>query len=182
MKIISPIQQRPVAWKNGNGITREIAQFPASQPYNWRLSIAEMDGHAEFSTFPGLRRVLTVIAGQGMVFATPTGQIEVNPYEPVVFDGNLKVEATLNDGPVQNFNLIYNPERLRTDFQVLTGRHSLQLPNCPGRTVAFYVIQGNATFDGSSLREGETAISVETAETTCTLEAGIGVLFTLDKI
>ena len=182
MQIISPNHQRPVAWKNGHGVTREIAQCPTSQPYDWRLSLAEMDRNAEFSTFPGLRRILTVVAGQGMGFATPSEESAVKPNEPVVFEGDLAIEATLTDGPVCNYNLIYNPERIRADVQVVTGRQNLMVPTNPGRIVVLYVIQGSATFDTAPVAAGDTAISTEIAGTPCAMHTGIGLLFTLDKI
>jgi len=47
-------------WKNGGGVTREVAKSHSRAPF-WRLSIANVDQEGLFSSFEGLDRILTVI-------------------------------------------------------------------------------------------------------------------------
>ena len=56
-------------WKNGGGVTREVAKSPSQAPF-WRVSIANVDQEGPFSSFEGLDRILTVIEGKGMVLRT----------------------------------------------------------------------------------------------------------------
>jgi environmental stress-induced protein Ves len=67
-------------WRNGQGMTREIAREPAAgENFLWRLSIAEIAASCDFSLFPGYDRTIALIEGAGMLleFAeAPTRCIE----------------------------------------------------------------------------------------------------------
>jgi environmental stress-induced protein Ves len=57
------------AWKNGGGVTREIAVFPdgaGSDDFIWRISVADVTAGGPFSVFPGIDRYIAVIDGKGM--------------------------------------------------------------------------------------------------------------------
>jgi len=56
---------RAMAWKNGQGMTREIAREPGDGDFLWRLSIAEVAASGDFSLFPGYDRTITLIEGAG---------------------------------------------------------------------------------------------------------------------
>ena len=52
--LLSDVKASP--WKNGGGVTREIAKGAAAGPdddWGWRISIAEVERDGPFSTFPG---------------------------------------------------------------------------------------------------------------------------------
>ncbi|MFB0872681.1 MULTISPECIES: HutD family protein [unclassified Sphingobium] len=54
-------------WKNGGGITREVAVFPPGagmDEFEWRVSIADVSAVGAFSPFKGVDRILTVLEGQ----------------------------------------------------------------------------------------------------------------------
>jgi environmental stress-induced protein Ves len=59
------IRKMPVnLWRNGAGETREICCFPpATRDFNWRASIASIASNGEFSQFPGVDRVITLLEG-----------------------------------------------------------------------------------------------------------------------
>ncbi len=97
----------PTAWKNGAGLTREIAAAAEEEGF-WRFSIAEMTQDAPFSSFPGLMRILTIVEGDWLELTCPEQSILVRPLEPVSFSGASQLDARLLGGPVQNFNLIYD--------------------------------------------------------------------------
>ncbi|MFN9927385.1 MAG: HutD family protein, partial [Phenylobacterium sp.] len=51
-----------VPWKNGGGITRELAVWPPGASFDdfvWRVSMAEVHQDGPFSSFPGVDRILT---------------------------------------------------------------------------------------------------------------------------
>jgi uncharacterized protein len=71
--VIPANEYRRERWRNGLGWTREILQrriddAPASDaaPWDWRLSIAEIERDAAFSAFPGIDRELVLLAGNGV--------------------------------------------------------------------------------------------------------------------
>ena len=109
MRIIrfSELQQTP--WKNGGGITREIAVARAGDCLIWRLSIADVGVDGPFSKFNGLQRILTVIAGRGMELISPHETLQADYAVPVRFDGGWDTQSKLKDGPLRDLNLIYDP-------------------------------------------------------------------------
>lgn len=121
MRIIPPDRFQSQTWKNGGGITREIAREEAAGGLLWRLSIAEVAADGPFSAFPGQARILTVIDGAGLWLDTPDRRIEVLPFAPVAFSGDLVVHCRRIDGPVRDFNLIYDPARLLASVRVFQG-------------------------------------------------------------
>ncbi|HAJ22213.1 MAG TPA: HutD-family protein, partial [Rhodospirillaceae bacterium] len=66
MKIFKAQDYKETPWKNGGGITREIALKEDEDGFLWRLSIADVRTDGPFSSFPDRHRILTVIAGVGM--------------------------------------------------------------------------------------------------------------------
>ncbi len=98
-------------WKNGKGVTVELARVDADGAMLWRLSMATVVEDGPFSIFPGIERNLTVISGpgfrlegEGLSFACP-------PLVPVAFPGDAAVSAQGTDGVASQ------------DFNVMTARH-----------------------------------------------------------
>ena len=59
-------------WRNGAGVTREIAidDAPgAAAPFRWRLSMADLAGDGPFSELPDVDRVLLLLAGDQVALA-----------------------------------------------------------------------------------------------------------------
>lgn len=107
----------PVPWKNGGGVTREVARDPHAgngDAYDWRVSIAEVASEGPFSRFPKLHRWIAVIRGAGM-------RLEVEGraphllrlFEPYEFDGDVPAAGWLPAGPVSDLNLIFRPDKVR---------------------------------------------------------------------
>lgn len=54
-------------WKNGRGVTLEIAREPAiGEEFAWRLSLAQIDADCDFSPYPGYRRALVLVTGTSL--------------------------------------------------------------------------------------------------------------------
>lgn len=99
-------------WKNGGGVTREIAVAHDLGGLLWRMSFADVDRNGPFSLFPGLIRILTVVDGAGLRLTGPDKVIAAEPGDPVRFDGAVPIECELIDGRVRDFNLIFDPARI----------------------------------------------------------------------
>lgn len=145
-------------WKNGGGITRNVAEHRDANGPLWRLSIADVDGDGAFSSFPGLTRVLTVIRGDGMVLHGPEGDMQADYARPVRFDGGVQVRATLTQGPIRNFNLMFDTVRCAGDAQTIraAGVHEI---GQAGQTCVLHVIAGASSVESTELGAGDTAIS-----------------------
>lgn len=119
MKLIKVDDIPPKPWKNGGGVTREIALDADDRSVIWRLSVADVGGDGPFSIFGGMARVLTVIDGAGLRLVHADGVLLARPREPVRFSGDTLIEGALIDGPLRDFNLIYDPTRVTMDVVAL---------------------------------------------------------------
>ncbi len=98
-------------WKNGGGLTSEIAAFPEGAAFDafvWRVSIAEVAAAGAFSTFAGVDRTLVLLAGAGMMLDQADGATLslTQPLDIARFAGEAAIDARLVDGPTRDFNLM----------------------------------------------------------------------------
>jgi environmental stress-induced protein Ves len=96
-------------WKNGGGETREVVAWPPGaglDDFDWRVSLADVAADGPFSAFPGIDRVLTVVAGDGLVLEIDGRTTRLEPGEPFAFPGEANVMARLTVGPIRDLNVM----------------------------------------------------------------------------
>ncbi|AKC87630.1 HutD family protein [Pseudoxanthomonas suwonensis] len=110
--VIPATDYRRDRWHNGLGWTREILAVPAAGAWQLRLSIAELDAAAGFSPFPGVEREQVLLSGNGLRLQFADGEVAelLPPHQRARFDGGRAVTGVPLDGPVQVFNLMWNPQ------------------------------------------------------------------------
>lgn len=106
-------------WKNGGGLTHEIARLEDGGALIWRISLAEVAANGPFSAFPGLTRVLTVIDGGGLDLESPEEVLSALPLMPVRFSGDTPIAARLRGGSCRDVNVIFDPGRVAARVAVL---------------------------------------------------------------
>lgn len=122
MRVIRPSEYRIMPWKNGGGVTTEIFASPPSGDFDWRVSIATVNGNGPFSTFIGYERHIMTLSGEGMTLDIEgRGKFALEPLKPFSFSGETRVQGSLLHGPVLDFNLM-----VRRDF----GYGILQVMEC----------------------------------------------------
>lgn len=107
MRLLKPSDMKKMPWKNGGGITFEVAISPAAAQvglldFDWRVSIAHVDAEGRFSLFPGYDRQLVVWRGTGLSI----NGVQHATLEPFAFAGETAIEAKLTAGPVRDFGVI----------------------------------------------------------------------------
>jgi environmental stress-induced protein Ves len=112
----------PQRWKNGAGLTREIAFGGASAAdFDWRLSIAEVARDAPFSAFPGVDRCITLLTGTGMRLHSHDARVDhalTTLFAPFRFPGDVALDATLVDGACSDLNVMTRRGRFRSQVDV----------------------------------------------------------------
>ncbi|MEP7297701.1 MAG: HutD family protein [Burkholderiales bacterium] len=112
----------PQPWKNGAGLTREIAFGGANAvDFDWRLSVAEVDRDAPFSAFPGIDRCITLLTGVGMRLRAHDGSVDhalTTPLAPFRFAGDVALDAALVGGACTDFNVMTRRGRFRSEVAV----------------------------------------------------------------
>ncbi|WP_028223444.1 HutD/Ves family protein [Paraburkholderia oxyphila] len=156
-------------WKNGGGVTREIAvayvpkAVPNSAPgaaldaFAWRVSVADVAQAGPFSRFEGVARTLVLLEGAGMVLdemaadggapsgGAPSGGALVRTHtltralDVARFDGEAPIDARLVDGPTRDFNLMVRRDAARASFEVWRDNVARRIE---ADTVLLYCAQG----------------------------------------
>ncbi|MDF3836776.1 HutD family protein, partial [Cupriavidus basilensis] len=94
----------PQPWKNGGGVTREIAAWPEGAgmgDFQWRVSVADIAADGPFSAFPGIDRQIVLLEGAGVRLQADDGSFDHRldtVGAPFAFAGERGVQATLLDG------------------------------------------------------------------------------------
>lgn len=106
--LIAFAELKPQPWKNGGGVTRELAAEPEGADFLWRLSMAEVEASGPFSAFPGIDRTLTLLTGEGLKldFAEGIDEVIDTPLRPFSFDGGRPCIGRLIGGPVRDLNVM----------------------------------------------------------------------------
>ena len=131
MRLLPAADRVATPWKNGGGVTREIAAFPPGagmDGFGWRVSLADVAADGPFSTFPGVDRVLTVIEGAGLVLDVEDEVVTLDAASPpLAFAGEAKVTARLTGGPIGDLNLMVRRGGWRARARRLTVTGAVQL-------------------------------------------------------
>jgi environmental stress-induced protein Ves len=129
MKIIRYAGLKPQPWRDGGGVTREVAAFHSSEAetatpaetggapaapavpaqdagWQWRVSIADVSKAGAFSPFPGMDRLLTVVDGDLLLLSVDGVEHPLEKYRPFRFSGDAASSSTLPTGDVRNLNVI----------------------------------------------------------------------------
>jgi uncharacterized protein len=122
-------------WKNGGGVTREVAAFPegaALDAFVWRVSVADVAQAGPFSRFAGIDRTLALLSGAGMLLDEADGANAVThalrvPLDIARFAGETAIDARLIDGATRDFNLMVRRGAATGDVAVWRDAHGAQL-------------------------------------------------------
>jgi environmental stress-induced protein Ves len=128
MKIIraSDLTSRP--WKNGGGVTCEIAIDPPGaslQDFRWRISRARIEADGPFSLFPNCERWITCVEGSGFALHFDDGvKLAVPPFLPVRFSGDRRVACRVA-GPCTDINVIARRDLVSAEVAVVPAPAAL---------------------------------------------------------
>lgn len=112
---------KPQPWKNGGGVTRELLVWPAAENWLVRISVADIEKDGPFSTFPGIKRTITVLSGAGIWLDTPL-DVELRPQDPpFTFSGDAAPDCRLVGGPTRDLNAMFNEKAGFGQMEQLSG-------------------------------------------------------------
>ncbi|GAA3090462.1 HutD family protein [Streptomyces rectiviolaceus] len=130
-------EYRSMPWKNGGGMTREVASGAVQAPlasadssadssaepapgFDWRVSVADVDAGGSFSSFPGIDRVITLVEGEGMVLTVDGTPHPVGPLSPFAFSGDAATDCRLEAGAVRDMNVMTRRGRAKAEVRMVT--------------------------------------------------------------
>lgn len=123
LRIVRGAALHATPWKNGGGVTREIATDPVGaglESFAWRASVAEVERSGPFSRFPGVDRTLVLLSGAGMHLVEAHGATHalMQPLAVARFDGAVALDAQLVDGATRDFNLMVRRDRVQAALDI----------------------------------------------------------------
>ena len=128
VRILRAQDHRSMPWKNGGGVTTEIAAFPEGsdlETFEWRVSIARVENDGPFSRFEGVDRTLVVLEGNGIDLA-------IEDCEPVLlrcgstpfaFPADAPTEGRLADGPILDLNVMARRGKIGATVERVARTH-----------------------------------------------------------
>lgn len=129
MRIVHYRQAPSVPWKNGLGLTRQLAIHPAgatAESFEWRLSIAQLDHDADFSVFPGIERCLAVLEGRLLLERVGSESVQLAADSPPArFPGDVAARGVVLQGPVLDLNLMYRLASWQPSLARLQGEEGV---------------------------------------------------------
>jgi environmental stress-induced protein Ves len=156
MRVFRAAGHRVMPWKNGGGITTEIAIFPedaALDAFDWRLSMATVSNSGPFSLFAGIDRTLAVLEGEGI--ALSVGGLQqatlTRASPPFSFPADRPASARLIAGQVVDLNVMTRRGRFVHRLERLSPGRSAVEPRRGALMIAFCA-RGSAILASGSER------------------------------
>ena len=120
MRLLRAAERIAQPWKNGGGVTREVAVWPEGSgldDFLWRVSIAEVASAGPFSRFDGIDRALAILEGR-MALAFADRAIELDAASaPFAFPGDVACSGTPIGGTVIDLNVMVRRGRARASVE-----------------------------------------------------------------
>lgn len=148
MEIIRFAELRAQPWRNGGGVTRELASHPLAASaqdgvWDWRVSIAEVSKAGPFSAFPGMERVITVIDGELLLLTVDGAEHPLEKYRPFRFPGDAASAAALPTGDIRDLNVITRKDSFKGYTSIIELSRKRAHPLFAGQLGI--LLQGQAT-------------------------------------
>jgi environmental stress-induced protein Ves len=185
MEIIRFAELRSEPWRNGGGVTRELASHPKAASaqdgaWDWRVSIADVTKAGDFSAFPGMERVLTVVDGELLLLTVDGGEHPLEKYRPFRFSGEAAAHGALPTGDIRDLNVITRAGSFKGFTSIIELSKKRAHPVFEGQLAV--LLQGQATVspgaddadDGAKGADGEAAATPAEPEALNRYDAVIG--------
>ena len=148
-RTIPPSEIRTMPWKNGGGVTHEIATGDTAAPgqaWGWRLSLAEVAQDGPFSLFPGIDRIIAVIEGAGMDLLHADGAVTaLEPFQAVRISGDEALSSRLRGGGVRDMNVMVLRDLFKATLEIWQGPRAADLACGDGEILIVHALEGRCS-------------------------------------
>jgi len=173
MQLLRAADRAATPWKNGGGITREVAAWPPGSgfdDFHWRVSMAEVRADGPFSVFAGVDRVLAVLEGRLAISVQGVGDFDLAPGSAAaVFPGDAPTTGRVVGGPALDLNIMTRRGKATARLGRLAVAGPQPLPAAPGRRL---LIAGDGPMRASDHRlERYDALLLEATDPALVLDA-----------
>jgi uncharacterized protein len=163
MRVITPDNFKKGLWKNGRGVSWDIASEPsrAGAELGWRLSLAEIAESGPFSLYGPVDRVFTLVSGGGLSLNVGGKTLTTPPRQPLAFPCDVKTSCAVSGGPCRALNLFTARGEWSAAARVIAISDVIEIA-LDGRACALFALQGESALASGgvamSLGEGSAAV------------------------
>jgi environmental stress-induced protein Ves len=158
MKIIRSHEFREGRWRNGMGVSWDIASDPpGAGDFGWRFATARIEADVPFSVYPGVDRIFTLITGDGLALDLADGSrlgVEKR-FVPHPFACDVSAFCRLTGGPCMALNLFLRRGQWTADAGVLSSGAEITHDG----PILLFALEGAADTDGQTLAKGDAAVT-----------------------
>ncbi len=142
MKFLRVEDQHVVPWKNGCGVTREVAVYSDNGmglDFLWRVSIAIVSEDSPFSVFEGVDRTIVAMDGDGIILNSGQGSVVLTrDSEPYAFKGELPVKASVIGTGTTDLNVMSHREYFDHSMERLVLKNTVAIEGEVDETVIVF--------------------------------------------
>ena len=148
MRILRSADYRSIPWKNGRGVARQIAAFPADAGYeslDWQVSRPTIGRDTPFSKLAGLDRQFMLVSGNGLTLRVRSAEDRVDfeqridrPLEPFAFRGDWDVDCALAGGAIEVLNVMTRRGRAAARIEIREAGPPAIVRKIAGETLIVY--------------------------------------------
>lgn len=154
IRILRAADYKSMPWKNGGGVTTEIAISPEGAglyDFDWRVSMARVETDGPFSQFPEVDRTLAVLEGNGICLKVE-GRIGLDllrTSDPVTFPAGVPTTCNLIRGPISDLNVMVRRGRFVAEVHRVTLEDEADFAS-DAEIVLMFCNDGEATISAGS--------------------------------
>lgn len=161
LRIIPQSEFKEGRWRNGQGVSWEIASYreEGAADFSWRFAKARIDSDVPFSIYPGMDRVFMMLEGGGMDLEFEGGNIlhVHEKFVPHEFSCDVPLNCKLLGGSSMDLNLFVAKGKWRAECEVVAIRGTRQF-DFENPITIIYALEGRCTIAGQALEVGDAAI------------------------
>lgn len=163
-------------WKNGGGVTREVAAVPPGaglDAFVWRVSIADVAQAGPFSGFAGIDRTLVLLSGAGMLLeeTQEAGGTQVHALTQALdvarFAGEAAIDARLADGATRDFNLMVRRGAATATLEIWRGEGDAQPRELSADVVLLFCAAGSMEVTLGNVQPDPQPFTLASDDTLC---------------
>lgn len=158
MKIIRHQELQEGRWRNGMGVSWDIASDPpGADDFGWRFAIARIDQDVPFSLYPEVDRIFTLIEGNGLDldFEGHPSLAVHRPFVPHPYPCDVNTYCRLREGPCRALNLFLRRGAWRGNVDILSSAAEITHDG----PILLFALDGESTVNGERLQEGDACIA-----------------------
>lgn len=155
MKLIRAEELRQGRWRNGLGISWDVATCPQDETeFGWRLAIARIDGDVPFSHYANVDRIFTLIDGVGLdlIFEDGRNLAVDRLFEPHAYACDVATLCRLRDGPCRALNLFVRRDAWKAAVEIRSGRVAVSHHG----PILVHALDGSVSINAIRLSKGDT--------------------------